>query len=186
MAFFAVQIWTGSEGKFLSLARKKELAPSVRMFWPRRNLRIRRRGVWRDSLAPIFPSYVFIQSEALDPELYYALKRTSGFIRFLPSNESAKPMDKKDQDLLTHFLSFGEIVDRSLVSFDENKRIRVLSGPLKGLEGRITKVDRRKGRAKVRLELYADSFDVDFGFEVMEALPNPPAEVENGDGGSGT
>jgi transcriptional antiterminator NusG len=179
MAFFAVQIWTGSEGKFLSLARKKEIPPSVRLFWPRRNLRIRRRGVWRDSLAPIFPSYVFVQTEELDPELYRALKRTNGFVRFLPSNESVKPMDKKDQDLLTHFLSFGEIVNRSLVAFDENKRIRVISGPLKGLEGRITKVDRRKGRAKVRLELYADSFDVDFGFEVMEALTGTPATPKN-------
>jgi len=40
---------------------------------------------------------------------------------------------------------------------------------LKDLEGRIVRVDRRKGRARVRLELYADSFEVDFGFEALDS-----------------
>ncbi|HTP60018.1 MAG TPA: KOW motif-containing protein, partial [Spirochaetia bacterium] len=68
-------------------------------------------------------------------------------------------------------LGFGEIVDKSMVYFDQDRRIRVVSGPLKGLEGRIVRVDRRKGRARVRLELYQDSFEIDFGFDSMEAAP---------------
>ena len=52
--------------------------------------------------------------------------------------------------------------------FDEHNRIRVISGPLKGLEGQIVKVDRRKGRARVKLELYEDSFMIDFGFDSLE------------------
>ena len=78
--------------------------------------------------------------------------------------------------MLSHFLAFGEIVDKSMVTFDEDRRIRVLSGPLKGLEGRIVRVDRRKGRAKVRLEMYEDSFEIDFGFESLEAAPHAPAD----------
>jgi transcriptional antiterminator NusG len=171
MAFFAAQIWTGSEGKFLSLVPKKRIPSSVRLIWPRRNLKIRRGGKWRDSLAPIFPSYLFIQADSVDPDLYWILRRTPGFIRFLISNDNIVPMEKEDQELLSHFLSFGEVVDKSLVVFDENRRIRVLAGPLKGLEGRIVKVDHRKGRAKVKLEMYENSFDVDFGFQVLEALP---------------
>jgi transcriptional antiterminator NusG len=49
-----------------------------------------------------------------------------------------------------------------------DKRIRITAGPLKDMEGRITRVDRRKGRARVRLEMYADSFEVDFGFEALD------------------
>jgi transcriptional antiterminator NusG len=169
MPFFAAQIWTGEEEKFLSLARGGEIPSSARLIWPRRSLRIRRRGVWRDSLAPIFPSYIFVKTEAVDAVLYRKLRKTPGFVRFLQSNENIVPLGRKDQDLLTHFLEFGEIVDKSIAVFDRNKRIRIVSGPLKGLEGFIVKVDRRKGRAKVKLELYKNSFDVDFGFEVLEA-----------------
>ena len=46
----------------------------------------------------------------------------------------------------------------------------MLAGPLKGLEGYIQKVDRRKGRARVKLDLYQESFHIDFGFEFMERL----------------
>jgi transcriptional antiterminator NusG len=174
MPYFAMQIWTGGEDKFLSLARRGTLPQSIRLIWPRRNLRIRRRGVWRDSLAPIFPSYIFIQAEIIEPNLYRKLRRTPGFVRFLLSNNNIVPLDAQDQELLSHFLGFGEVVDKSMVFFDEKRKIRVISGPLKGLEGMIVKVDRRKGRAKVKLEMYQNSFDVDFGFEVLEAVATSP------------
>jgi transcriptional antiterminator NusG len=176
MPFFALQVWTGNEARFVLLADRMLAGGDARLLWPRRSLRIRRAGVWRDSVAPIFPSYVFLQSSAVDPDLYAALKRTPGFVRFLPSNEALAPLEQKDQGLLSHFLSFGEIVQRSTAIFDENKRIRVISGPLKNLEGLIVRVDRRKGRARVRLEMYEDSFEVDFGFEALDTAASSPAK----------
>lgn len=176
MPFYALQVWTGNEARFVQLAERILAGSDAQLLWPRRSLRIRRAGTWRDSVAPIFPSYVFLQSGALDPGLYAELKRTPGFVRFLPSNEMLAPLEQKDQGLLSHFLSFGEIVQKSTAIFDENKRIRVISGPLKNLEGLIVRVDRRKGRARVRLEMYEDSFEVDFGFEALDTAAPPPAK----------
>jgi transcription termination/antitermination protein NusG len=180
MPFFAIQIWTGTEGRFLSLARKRARAGELRLLWPRRRLRIRRGGSWKEALAPIFPGYLFLQSESIGPGDYSALKTVPGFVRFLPSNTNITPLEPRDQRLLAHFLSFGEIVEKSRVYFDDNRRIRVLSGPLKGLEGMIVRVDRRKGRAKVRLEMYDNSFEVDFGFEALEAAELPPRDPPEG------
>jgi len=84
------------------------------------------------------------------------------------SNDNIVPLSKEDKELLNHFLSFGEIVDKSLVTFDRNNRIKVVSGPLQGLDGLIVKVDRRKKRAKVKLDLYKNSFIIDFGFEALD------------------
>ncbi len=169
MAYYALQIWTGSEARFLALAEQRLQGANARLLWPRRSLRIRRLGTWQESLAPIFPSYMFLQADAVGPALYAGLKRAPGFVRFLPSNDKIAPLEKRDQDLLSHFLSFGEIVEKSMAYFDENKSIRIVSGPLKGLEGMIVHVDRRKGRAKVRLAMYDNSFEVDFGFDSLEA-----------------
>jgi transcriptional antiterminator NusG len=171
MPLFALQVWTGEEERFLSQAQKRLGEAEVRFYWPRRNLRIKRRGVWKESLAPIFPGYLFVKSDEIDASLYHALRAVPGFIRFLLSNDHIVPLEEKDQKLLSHFFAFGEIIDKSIVYFDENRRIRILSGPLKGLEGLIIKVDRRKGRAKVRMEMYQDSFEIDFGFESLEATP---------------
>jgi transcriptional antiterminator NusG len=173
MPFYGLQIWTGHEARFLSIAEKRLGEGNAQILWPRRNLRIRRAGIWRDSVAPIFPSYLFLRTTELGPELFIGLKQIPGFIRCLPSNEKIAPLSGKDQDLLSHFLSFGQVVEKSKAFFDENSRIRIISGPLKNLEGMIVRVDKRKGRARVRLSMYADSFEVDFGFEALDVLPAP-------------
>jgi transcriptional antiterminator NusG len=139
-----------------------------RLLWPRRNLRIRRKSRWKDELAPIFPGYVFLETPEVTKELFMKLRRIPGFFRFLQSNQHIVPLSSGDRELLMHFLAFGEIVDKSAVYFDENNRIKVMSGPLLGLEGFIVKVDRRKGRAKVKLDMFKNAFLVDFGFEAIE------------------
>jgi transcriptional antiterminator NusG len=168
MTFYVIQVRTGKEGDYLRQADTYVAARRERLLWPRRNMRIRRRGMWRDSVAPIFPGYLFLQAEAVEPPLYWNLKQVPGFIRFLKDNHHIEPLGPRDREVLLHFLGYGEIVQRSQVYFDEHRRIQVISGPLKGLEGRIVKVDRRKGRARVRLEMYEDSFLIDFGFDSLE------------------
>ena len=175
MPYYAMQVWTGSEERFRALAERTLADHEARLFWPRRSLRIRKACAWRDSVAPIFPGYLFLQTPEISPSLFAVLKRTPAFVRFLPANESVAPLDLTDQELLGHFLGFGEVVAKSTAYFDENRRIRIVSGPLKNLEGMIVRVDRRKGRARVRLALYENSFEVDFGFEALDAAPVSPA-----------
>ncbi|MCF6334755.1 MAG: antiterminator LoaP [Spirochaetales bacterium] len=173
MKYYVLQVMTGEEKKFRDLAKVNfrlelpEVDVENSLIWPRRKLTIRKNGINRETLAPIFPGYLFFMGEKLSPEVYWLLRRTPEFVRFLKSNQNIEPLEGSDKDLLMHFLNFGEIVEKSKVWFDENKKIRVLSGPMKGLEGRIIKVDRRKKRAKISLSLYRESFTIDFGFEIL-------------------
>ena len=178
MKYYVVQVETRNEHKFVRIASQRVGEEVRRVLWPRRRLNIRRGGKTREELAAIFPGYVFIESEELTAQDYWAIRRVPGFFRFLKSNHNVQPLSEQDQRLLVHFLSFGEIVDKSKVAFDENQRIEVLEGPLKGLEGRIVKVDKRKGRAKVKLDMYDESFLVDFGFESMQRLPGQNADAK--------
>ena len=171
MEYFVIQIRPGYEDRYMRQAARCEQQFDVRVFWPRRKLNIRRGGRWRNSTASIFPGYVFLQSEQVTGDLFSALRRVPGFYRFLKSNENIEPLSRRDRGLLEHFLSFGQVVERSVAYFDENKKICVVSGPLRGLEGSIVKVDRRKGRARVKLDLYDDAFLIDFGFEDLEQAP---------------
>jgi transcriptional antiterminator NusG len=180
MNYYVIQVQTRGEGKYIQLAEERMPREEFRLLWPRRKLSIRKRGVKKDTLAPIFPGYVFLEIEEILPHVYWGLRKTPGFFRFLKSNDDIRPLSGTDRELLEHFLRFGPVADKSQVYFDEEKRIRVIDGPLKGLEGMIVKVDKRKGRAKVRLQMYENSFLIDFGFEALE-----PHEKQAGDSGAG-
>lgn len=169
MSFYVIQVETGSEARILSLARGVVDPEGAALHWPRRRLTERRRGRPREVLSPLFPGYLFIEVDTIDIDFYWKIREIPGVYKFLESNTNILPLGGADRELLVHFLSFGEIVEKSIVTFDENSRIRVVSGPMEGLDGLIVKVDKRKGRAKVRLDLYRESFLVDLGFEILKA-----------------
>ena len=168
--YYVIQVKTRGEEKYLSFAEPIAQGSSRRILWPRRSLRIRRKGKWRNVLSPIFPGYVFLEAESVDPQLYWQLKKIPGFYRFLKSNHDIQPLPESDTHVLSRLLRFGEVVPKSVVTFDAGVRIKILEGPLKGLEGHIVRIDRRKGRAKIQLDLYAKSYVVDFGFQDLESV----------------
>lgn len=185
MNYYAIQVLTRQEEKFIKLSekrfealRKEGFDVSGKLLWPRRSLTIRRRGKQLTQEAPIFPGYLFWESEELEPDLYWLFKRTSAFIRFLKNNRNIEPLSGPSRRLLLHFLNFGEVVGKSRVRFDAGDRIIVESGPMEGLEGKIKKVDKRKGRAKVELTLYEKSFLVDFGFDIIRKSREEKKEEE--------
>ncbi|MBN1686265.1 MAG: KOW motif-containing protein, partial [Spirochaetales bacterium] len=118
------------------------------------------------------------ETESLSNDAYWALRRSIGFYKFLRNNRDVQALTGEDRELLLHFLKIGEVVEKSKVYFDADNKIRVTEGALKGLEGKIVKVDRRKKRAKVKLSLYEDSFLVDFGFELMELVKTDESDKE--------
>lgn len=174
MNYYAIQVKTRGEDKYLKLAKYMldvncpEQKEHPHFIWPRRKLTIRKKGKTKEHLAPIFPGYIFLETESIPPAIYWTLRKVSGFFRFLKNNQQIEPLEGIDRELLMHFLSFGEVVEKSTVYFDENQKIRVMKGPMKGLEGRVIKVDKRKQRAKIKLDLYDDSFEIDFGFDLLE------------------
>jgi len=179
MDYYALQVKTGWEDKFINLFMLQNPDINLPLYFPQRHMDIRRRGKIIPSRLAIFPGYVFLGLDEGDDILRYkrVFRASKGFYRFLRSNEDIVPLQNRDLELVLHFIkNFGSLAGKSKVYFDENSRIVVLSGPLSGLEGRIIKSDKRKGRAKVKLDLYNDSFCIDLAFEVLiKARDQSPA-----------
>jgi transcriptional antiterminator NusG len=171
MNYYALQVETSAEGDFIRRAELRFDPHIYHFFFPKRKLMRQKGGKKFDTIEPVFPGYVFLGTEEAPGPIWYTLRRIEGFYRFLPDNTRIKPMSDRDFTLIKHFMSFGEIADKSKVSFDENDRIVVQSGPLKGYEGHIYKVDRRKGRAWLRLTFCNSVSTVVLGFELLDKLP---------------
>ena len=169
MDYYTLQVKTGGEEKFIKLFKRLNPEIELPLYFPQRYLDLRRGGKITPSHLAIFPGYVFL--EAINEDVLrhrQAFRRTKGFYRFLRSNEDIVPLRNRDLELVLHFIkNIGPVAGKSKVYFDDNSRIVVVSGPLSGLEGRIVKADKRKGRAKVKLDLYDDSFCIDLAFEVL-------------------
>jgi len=170
MNYYALQVKTLGEEKYIKLFRA--LHPEIRLpiYFLQRSLDIRRKGVKMNSSSAIFPGYLFIEIEDDDDirKYHWAFRGTDGFYKFLPKNQNIRPLGNKDLELVLHFIkNVGPMAGKSLVTFDENSRMVVIEGPLAGLEGKIIKVDKRKGRAKVKLDIYGDSFTIDLAFEAI-------------------
>ena len=173
MQYYAVQVKSKTEDKFVSMLLKKNPDFKMNIYSPKRQIDIRRRGKITKKNMAVFPGYVFIEADKTE-DLYenqQFVRRTPGFNRFLKSNKEITPLSNRDLELVMHFIkNFGPIAGKSRVYFNENSRIVVVDGPLSGLEGRIIKVDKRKCRAKIKLDIYQDSFSIDLAFEVISSL----------------
>lgn len=170
LQYYVIHVLTGKEKKYIDWTRQT-LHDEVRVVRPRRRLSLRKAGIVKEGVSSLYPGYLFLETKELADQSIVALRKAPGFVRFLKSDYDIIPLDKRDRELFLELISYGEIIPKSRVVFDDNSRIRVIDGPLKQLEGAIVKVDQRKGRAKVKLHLQGKSLLVDLGFEVMETIP---------------
>lgn len=170
MELYVIQVKTGEEQKYIQLFRSihPTFASHLDFHTPTRALFIRRRGKVRKEQKPLFPGYIFLELQEFSVELYQAFKGISGFFRFLPENQKIQPLDQQAKEIITQLIHYGNPLGISKVTFREDGKIKVISGPLEGLEGKIVKVDKRKRRARIRLDMYETAHLIDLGFEELE------------------
>ncbi|MGI5173988.1 antiterminator LoaP [Treponema sp. OMZ 840] len=170
MKYFAVQVRTLKEDSYIAQLNEylRFRHDKQEFMFPKRKLSVRRMGKTSDEIRPVFPGYIFVAADEIDPELFNIMRGTKNFTRFLKNNKEITPITGRDLTVLQHFLHFGGLADTSLVTFDENDRIIVKSGPMQGLEGLIVKVDKRKKRAKISLDFANENFLIDLAFDVLE------------------
>lgn len=167
MLYYVIQVATNKESVFCENVKKLSsfLSDNYKFIHLTRELTIRRQGKTFKEIKPVFSSYVFMESQdGLLEGTLTELKEIPGFAKILNSNTDISPLTDHDLSVLQHFLRIGEKIGTSVVRFDENDRIVVVEGPLQGLEGNIIKVDRRKKRAKVQIDVkgYVHAFDLSF------------------------
>lgn len=171
MDYYVVQLLTGKEKLFLKFAENSFQSRNIEFFWLRKELYIKKAGIKRKIVSSIFPGYVFIEADKIPYTDTRIIRQFPGFCRFLKNNNDIKPLSLEEKSLIKRLKVGGNIVGISRVFFNDNDRIQIVSGPMKGLEGKIIKVDKRKNRAKIELVLYENSFPIDFGFDLIEQMP---------------
>ena len=167
MEYYCIMVLTGDEKNFKDRAihELKELFPATQFYYFERKLHTKRRG-W--VLGSLFPGYLFFGVEDLSAEFFFKLRKIKGFCRILPDNQSPLSIQGSALEELKFLIQNGEVLGISKVQFLPGQNVKAISGPLKGYEGSVVMVNKKKKIITVRSLLTKDGKMFDLNYEEAE------------------
>ena len=105
-------------------------------------------GEWKQVEKLLLPGYV-IAVTARPGEVVQQLRRTPEFTRLLSTGETFVPLRDDERAWMEEFTKRGERTIAMSVGYREGDRVVVTQGPLKGREGIVSRVNRKKCLATI-------------------------------------
>lgn len=138
---------------------------TLRSLVPKRRLKEKKAGKSYCIFKKLFPGYVFIHT-TMNLDKYRIIRSIPGLIRILNTDEYYSQIEESEMSIILRLVGDDSIIDYSRV-FIENSKVLVKEGPLRGLEGIITKVNTHTNRAKVQLNFMGEPRFIDVGIEIL-------------------
>ncbi len=177
--YYVIQVTPGMEEKTELLIRRK-VAKGVytRCFYPVRHMRKKFHGEWKDLYEKLLPGYVFIVSRSIH-ELYKELQRVPVLTKMLGKEDDLFiALAENEVAWLEQIVNMngnkikaedGQVeAGLSQVMVTGENKATVLSGPLKGMEGIIRKMNLHKRIAEVEVEFMGRKTIVYLGIEIVK------------------
>nr|WP_154958140.1 antiterminator LoaP [Paenibacillus xylanexedens] len=177
MNWYAIHVETGKEELVKSKIQKK-LNYECSCLFPKRELMEKKNGVTKNVLKPMFPGYLLLRTD-MNFETYYQLKDLTGVLRLLNNNKARhnpihdqessyfQAISEDEIEVLNNLLDNNGVINFSTLIIN-NSEITVKSGPLKNLEDKIIKINKRKKRAKVKIQIHESVKVIEVGVLILE------------------
>lgn len=157
--WYVMQVRTGTEENIRCQCQRLISSNILkRCFIPYYQQKKRFQGKWHIQERILFPGYVFLIAENLE-QLAENLRKVTGMTRLLGTGDEIIPLSQEEEQLVA--MSTGII---------ENDQVRILTGPLQGMEGYIRKINRHKRKAWVSIEMFGRSVDMEVGLEIIKKV----------------
>lgn len=173
MDWYALFVETGKEKVVQDYLRMSFEESVLFSIVPQRKVPEKRQGTVHHVIKKMFPGYVLFKTDMNNdtfhkiqkiPNSHYLVNHGTYYSK--SKGACFSKIHEDEMALILRLIGEEEIIDYSKVVV-ENSSVFVTSGPLKGMEGRIQKVDKRKRRAKIRLDFMGVEKCVDVGIEVI-------------------
>lgn len=178
MSCYVLQVAPGEEEKAETYIKKMLPAGSwEKCFHPTRIVRKKFHGKWVEMRERLLPGYVFVTAEDA-AGLYVQLQKIPILTKFLGKDgEYFVKLAKEEEQWLNRLLGpgnpsaggkGGEEVGLSQIAFDEGNEVRIVSGPLKDMQGLVRKINLHKRVAEVEVPFMSGSTVIYLGIEMVE------------------
>ena len=176
--YYVIQVKTGKEQQTIEdILKNKPLDdPSFDVFSPYRKAIRKFKGVEKEVIERCFPGYIFVETNNVK-ELFRQLYFTPGFERLLGREEGTEnfvPLDKDETRMVDILYSRNNnrITEISNIEVKEGQTIRVLDGPLQGLETQIKKVNLHKRTVTVEFMMCGRLVSSNVGINIVTDVIN--------------
>jgi transcription termination/antitermination protein NusG len=99
----------------------------------------------------IYPGYVLVEMTVTD-ESWYVVRNTPRVTGFLGAGTTPIPVSKPDMDDLMKRMEMGE--PEFTIDFEVGATVKVNDGPFKGFEGKVSEIDKERGKIKVLVNMF--------------------------------
>lgn len=164
--WYVIQVRSGTEESIRIQCKRKisqDILPECMV--PHYEEQRKYRGEWHTRERILFPGYLFLVSEYLD-DLYQNLKQVIGMTKLLGTGREIVPLTQEEIDFLLQFGGKEQVVTFSQ-GLIEDSQVKILSGPLKGMEGFIKRIDRHKRKAYLEIPLFGRVLNAQVGVEIV-------------------
>ncbi len=175
--YYVIQVKTGKEEQAIEdILKNKPDDASFDVFAPYRKALRKYKGVMREVVERCFPGYIFVETNDVQ-RLFKQLYFTPGFQKILGregETENFVPLDKDESRMIDILYSANNnrITEISNIEVKEGEMIRVLDGPLAGLETQIKKVDLHKRTVTVEYMMCGRLVTSNVGINIITNIIN--------------
>ena len=175
--YYVIQVKTGKEEQAIEdILKNKPDDASFDVFAPYRKALRKYKGVMREVVERCFPGYIFVETNDVQ-RLFKQLYFTPGFQKILGregDTDNFVPLDKDESRMIDILYSANNnrITEISNIEVREGEMIRVLDGPLAGLETQIKKVDLHKRTVTVEYMLCGRLVTSKVGINIVTNIIN--------------
>ena len=175
--YYVIQVKTGKEQQAIEdILKNKPDDPSFDVFAPYRKMPKKFKGVEKEVIERCFPGYVFVETnnvKGLFEQLYW----TPGFTRLLGREADTNnfvPLNKDESRMIDILYSKNNdrITEISNIEVKEGETIKVLDGPLVGLETQIKKVNLHKRKVTIAYMMCGRLVTSDVGINIVTNIIN--------------
>ena len=166
--WYAIWTSTGSESKLCSWIKdyiSNNLYEKCFVPFVEQNRKVK--GEWKTSKKPLFPGYLFVKTDEVRIECFsQKLKHSELFAVILSTDGDFTPVSDEETYLIDNAYSNDGTLGSS-IGMIEGDKIKILSGPLIGLEGAIRHINRHKRTATIELNMFGRTSRINIGLEII-------------------
>jgi transcription antitermination factor NusG len=117
---------------------------------------------------PLFPGYLFVRT-MMDPYIHLEILKTDSVVRIL-GNDGRPESIPDDQIFSIQTLIKNGVAITPYPYLKEGMRVRVVNGPLLGIEGILIKTKTQKNRLVISVDLLKESASVEIDEDDIEPI----------------
>jgi transcription termination/antitermination protein NusG len=109
----------------------------------------------------LYPGYVLVEMIVTD-ESWYVVRNTPNVTGFVGAGVTPVPLSQKEVDVLMGRIK--QEVPEMEMNIEEGDSIKITDGPFKDFDGKVSQVDKERGKLKVLVNMFGRDTSVELDF----------------------